>query len=192
MTKYSANLDLHETVGSGETINLGAKNTARLAPVVLATMEDIQSGTILIKSDVRLPNSVLFESKQYGYWRVLTGVDGFAVERRLSTAGWHFFFVVPEIKAAAVSSTRQGALKKALRKVTGATEGGSLNALEIVKIRVRHFLWFYYVMVTAHTRHVKASPFLRDLDPYHTSRQVWDFKQVLRRRAEIAQTAKGV
>ncbi len=191
MMKYSANLHLHEIVGSSETINVGA-NTARLAPVVLATMDDIQSGTILIKSDVRLPKSVPFESKQYGYWKVLNGVDGFAVERGLSPAGWHFFFVAPEIKATAISSTRQGALKKALRKLTRATAAGSLNALELVKIRVKHFLGFYYVMVIAHTRHVKDSPFLRDLDPYRTSRQVWDFKQILRRRAEIPRAVKGV
>lgn len=192
MTKYSANLDLLETVGGREATNLGAKNNARPTPVVLATMEDIQSGSILIKSDVRLPKSVRFESKQYGSWKILTGVDGFAVERWLSTAGWHFFFVVPEIKAAAVSSTRRGALKKVLGKLTGATEARTLNALEIVKITTKHFLGLYYVVVIAHSRHAKGSPFLRDLDPYHVTRRAWDFKQVLRRRRAIGRTSKAM
>ena len=192
MTQKTATVDLLEAIRGHETTHADVVKTAYAMPVVLGTIEDIVSGTILLRSDIPLPKSAYFEAKQYGAWKILTGVDGFAVERRLSAAGWHFFFVVPEIKAAAVSSTRRGALRKALKKVTSGTNSLSFNALEIAKLTTKRFLGLYYVKVVAYKRHIKDSPFLRDLDPYHVSRSVWDSKQVLRRRGEIGHTSKGI
>jgi len=68
----------------------------------------------------------------------------------------------------------------------------NFNALEIVEITTKRFLGLCYVRVIAYPRQVKHSPFLRDLDPYHTTRNVWDFKQVFRRRVQIGYTAKAV
>lgn len=113
------------------------------------------------------------------------------MERWLSEAGWHFFFIVPAISAGALSFDRNKALKKGLKKILTETEAKNFNALEIVEITTRRFLGLCYVRFVAHPRQVKHSPYLRDLDPYHTTRNVWDFKQVLRRRAQIGRTAKG-
>ena len=71
--------------------------------VVIGTTEDIVAGSVLIKSSLRLPESVHFASRQYGSWKILAGIDGFAAERKLSEAGWNFFFVVPEIRRSALS-----------------------------------------------------------------------------------------
>jgi|SRR5581483_5267236 len=192
MTKTTATLDVLETVRGHEATGTGVERPLTPAPVVIATTKDIRAGSVLIKSSARLPESVRFESKQYGHWKVLAGVDGFAVERALSEVGWHFFFIVPETRAAAVSWTPQGAARKALKKVTMAIEAKNFNALEIAEITTKHFLGLYYTRVVAHAREVKGSPFLRDLDPYYTPRNVWDFKQVLRRRAQIGRTSKAI
>lgn len=171
----------------------GHEITRTAAPplVVLGTTEDVRAGSVLLRPDVGLPESVHFGSKRYGSWKILTEVNGFAVERRLSEAGWHFFFIVPAISAGVLSSDRNKALRKGLQKILTATEAQEFNALEIVEITTRHFLGLCYVRVAAHPRQVKHSPYLRDLDPYHTTRSVWDFKQVLRRRAQIGRTAKA-
>jgi hypothetical protein len=191
MTKATATLDLLETIRGHETTGICVETPTTPAPVVIATPGDIRAGIVLIKSDARLPKSVRFEFKHYGHWKLLAGVDGFSVDRALSEAGWHFFFMVPEIRAAAVSSTRRGAVRKALKKATVGIEAQNFNALEIAEITLKRFLGLHYVTVVAHPRHAKHSPFLRDLDPYHVSRNVWAFKQVLRRRAQIGRTSKG-
>ena len=192
MTETTATLDLLETTRGHRAAGTGVATPTTPTPVVVATTEDIRAGSVLIKSDVRLPQSVRFESKQYGHWKVLTGVDGFTVERDLSKAGWHFFFMVPETGVSAVSSTPHGAVRKALKKVAAAIEAQSFNALEIVGITTKRFLGLYYARVVAHARHSKHSPYLRDLDPHFVPRNVWDFKQVLRRRAQIGRTSKAI
>ena len=192
MTETTATLDLLETNRGHEAAGTGVETPRTPTPVVVATIEDIRAGSVLIKSDVRLPQSVRFESKQYGHWKLLTRVDGFTVERALSKAGWHFFFIVPETRVSAVSSTPHGAMRKALKKVAAAIEAQNFNALEIVGITTRRFPGLYYVTVIAHARHSKDSPFLRDLDPHYVLLNVWDFKQGLRRRASIGRTSKAI
>ena len=83
-------------------------------------------------------------------------------------------------------------MTKALKKLTAAVELQSFNALEIVEITRQRFLWLYYARVAAYPRDAKHSPFVCDPDRYHASRNVWDFKQVFRRRAQIGRTSKGI
>ena len=192
MTETTTTVDLLETVRVHETAGASGETASTQAPVVIATMADIRAGSVLIRSDVPLPESARFESKRYGAWKVLTGVNGFSVERALSEAGWHFFFMVPEVRAGAVASTPQSAMRRALKKATMAVEAQNFNALEIVGITTKRFLGLYYVQVVAHARHAKHSPYLRDLDPHYVPRNVWNFKQALRRRAEIGRTSKAI
>ena len=156
--------------------------------VMIGTTEDIVAGCVLIKSSLRLPESVHFASRQYGSWKILAGIDRIRAERKLSEAGWNFFFMVPGIRRSALSSNRSKALRRALKKIASTTEAQNFNALEIVGVTTRRFLGLHYAKVVAHARHIKRSPFLRDLDPYHVSRNVWDFKRVLNRRAQIGRS----
>ncbi|HKV78732.1 MAG TPA: hypothetical protein VJP02_11350 [Candidatus Sulfotelmatobacter sp.] len=186
-TLNSAEVLRHEVPNAG-----AGESQAVPAPAIVATTEDIRAGIVLIKSDAVLPNSVRFESKHYGRWKLLTGADGFQVERRLSEAGWHFFLMVPEVRIRALSSNRKRGLRKVLRKVLSATEAQGFNAVEVVDIKTRHFVGFHSVEVVAYARQVKNSPFLRDLDPNHVSRNTWNFKQILRSQARIGPTRKGI
>lgn len=195
MREKAAIVDLAAPVWGNETT--GSRAVSVEIPggadlVMIGTTEDIVAGSVLFKSSLRLPESVHFSSRRYGSWKILTGIDGFAAERKLSETGWNFFFVVPEIRRSALSSNRSKALRGALKKIVSATEAQNFNALEIVGVTTRRFLGLHYAKVVAHARHIKRSPFLRDIDPYHVSRNVWDFKGVLRRRAQIGRSTKGV
>ena len=97
MTKQTAILDLLDTTRCQETPGANVERFAIPVLLVIGTTEDIRAGTVLINSAVRLPRSVHFASKQYGPWKLLTTMDGFAVERTLSELGWHFFFMVQGI-----------------------------------------------------------------------------------------------
>lgn len=192
MMETTAALDSAEVVRH-EVANAGAgESQAVPAPAILATTEDIRAGIVLIKPDAPLPTSVQFESKHYGRWKLLTGADGFQVERRLSEAGWHFFLMVPEIRIKALSSNPKRGLRKVLKKLMIAMEAQGFNAVEVVEIKTRHFVGFNSVEIVAYARQMKNSPFLRDLDPYPVFRNTWNFKQILRRQGRIAPTRKGI
>ena len=192
MTKQTAILDLLDTIRGPETPGANVERFA-IPVLVLGTTEDIRAGTVLINSAVRLPQSVHFASKQYGPWKLLTTMDGFAVERTLSELGWHFFFMVQGIRAAGRFSYATRRVDKSSQKVDrAAAELQSFNVLEIVEITRQRFLWLYYARAAAYPRDAKPSSFVRELDRYHASRNVWNFKQVFRRRAQIGRTSKGI
>ena len=195
MREKAAIIDLAEPVWGNETPGngtVGVETQGGADLVVIGTAEDIAAGSVLIKSSLRLPESVRFASKQYGCWKLLAGVGRFAAERKLSEVGWNFFFVVPEATRSTLSSNRSKALRRALKKILSTPEAQNLNALEIVGVTTRRFLGLHYAKVVAYPRHIKRSSFLRDLDPYHVSRNVWDFKRVLNRRAQIGRSGKGI
>jgi len=166
--------------------------TAAPPLVILGTTEDVRAGSVLLHAIAGWPESAHFRSKQYGAWKILTGVNGFEVEQRLSEAGWHFFFIVPATSSGSLSSDHNKAVRRGLKKILSKTEAQNFNALEIVEITTKRLLGLFYVKIIAHPRQVKVSPFLRNLNPYHSTRNVWDFKQALRRRARIGRTAKGI
>jgi|SRR5215469_922288 len=191
MTETTTTLDLIETI-AGENAGIAVEKPTIPTWLVLATMQDIHAGSVLIKSDARLPESLHFEAKQLGAWKVLTEANGFEVERKLSEVGWQFFFMVPEVRIGRLAYDRKKGLRRALKKLVSAVETQNYNALEIVEINTRSFLGLSYVEVVAHPRHVKNSPFLRDPDPNHVPRNVWHFKGLLRRRSEVGLMRKGV
>lgn len=192
MTETTETLELSEMIASPEATSTGVEKPAFPAPVVIATLQEIRTGSVLVKSDVRLPDSAGFESKHFGPWTLLTKADRFEVGRVLSEAGWHFFFMVPQISFGALSVKPNKAMRAALKKVFAAVEKQGFNALEIVEITPKGILGLHYVKVVVHARHVKNSPFLRDLDPYYGPRGVWNGKGLLRRRAEIGRMVKGI
>ena len=172
-------------------MHAGAVDSRASAPLMLATTEDIRAGSVLIQRDAALPDSAQFECKRYGSWNLLTEANGFEVGRTLSHARWHFFFMVPEVSTGAFSSNRRVGLRKALKKVLAAVEAQNWNAVEIAEIRTRSFLEWNCIQVVAYARHVNNSPFLPEFDPHYPSRNVWDFKQIHRRRAQIDPSHKG-
>ncbi len=151
---------------------------------VVATSRDLRPGSVLVKVDVSLPETAAFKSNQYGRWKVLAE-DGFAVKQILSSVGWHFFFLVPKISVSALSIRSGKAVRAALKKVFATVEAQDLNALEIVEIVRKRFLGVDYVRVVAEPRHVKDSPFFHDHDARHVPRDIWNFKGIFRRRAQI-------
>ena len=189
-TNMTANLD--ERVRDLEVPPTSVAPPAIPTPVVLATPHDIGAGSVLLKSDAALPESVGLNSKRYGAWKLLTGTDGVGFERTLSEAGWHFFFMMPEIRVGALSSSRSQAIRAALRKALAAVEAQNFNAVEIVNMSAKNVLGLHHVSFVVHPRHVKQGPYLRDLDPYYVPRGVWSGKGLFRRRAEIGPMRKGI
>lgn len=190
MTNTTATPNLNERLRGPEMAGVGLLRSP--APVVIATADDVRAGSVLIKRDAQMPESAYFESRQYGQWKVLTDANGFAAEQTLSEKGWHFFFMVPDIRVGAVSVSYTKALRAALRKAFSAVEVQNFNALEIAEITAKRFLRLHYITLAVHPRHVRHSPFLRDLDPDYVAGNLLNPKGIFRRRAQIASTSKAV
>jgi len=85
MREEAAILDLAEPVWGNETpgngtVSVETPGGAEL--VVIGTTEEIVAGRVLIKSSLRLPQSVRFASKGYGSWKLLAGVERAQEDRK--------------------------------------------------------------------------------------------------------------
>lgn len=131
-------------------------------------------------------------SGRVGDWDLVRGLGGYAVERKLQAAGWHFFFMVPESEGFAIGLDAQRTFAKALARAVRAVELTGFNAVEIVATKRRQWLGMYYVKVTAHPRHAHHSPFLHDRDVRYYPKRLWDFKRIPQVRSRQAAQLKAL
>src|SRR5271157_6557444 len=132
--------------------------------------QEVQVGTILMKEWPLMTQLLGLESEPWsGDWRVVKGLDGFALDRKIHAAGWNFFFMAAEVKVmffgALGTKKIQNALKRILRKV----QPRHFNGLEITEIVARRFLGVPYVTVSAHSRHMQQSCYLDSAEARETS-----------------------
>ncbi len=120
--------------------------------------EKIKTGTILIKEDALLPESLRFESEPYSNgWRLVKNLDGYGLDRKIREAGWTFFYMAGEVNATAVGFDLEKTTRKAVKKVIANMKSDRLNCLQIAQAAVERFLGLSYVTVSAHPRHVQES-----------------------------------
>ncbi len=168
-----------------------AKPPPQFKPTLVVRPEEITTGSVLLKKGTSLPVVLRTNARRFGDWEMVSELDGFGVERELRQSGWHFFFLVPAITAASIALDRQRARAKAIRRITQAVDASGFNAVEITAIEQKSWLGIHYVSITAHPRHVRNSPFIRDLDPHHYPKGLWDFKRIFDVRNRQGAPDKG-
>jgi len=171
---------------------VAAKPPPQLNLKLIESPERITSGSVLIKAGTVLPLTLGLKLARLGDWDLVRGDDGFAVDRKLREAGCHFFFMVPAVEASAIGLDVRDTCANALEKVTRAVSERGFNAVEVTAITRRVWLGLHYVRITAHPRHVRNSPFLRDLDPHHYPAGRWDFKRIFTVRNRQASQMKAM
>jgi len=116
----------------------------------------IEAGTILIKQGALLPGALQFESEPYARgWRLVKGLDGYALARRILDAGWTFFYMAGEIKATILGFDEPKARRKAIEQVLAQLKSEKCNSLEITEVDSKRFLGLPYASVIAHSRHIQ-------------------------------------
>ena len=133
---------------------------------------NIQVGAFLIEDWPLATQCLGLESEPYsGNWRLVKGLDGFALDRKIHAAGWNFFFMATQVKAmffgALGAEKIQNALKRILRKV----KQQHFNGLEVTEIVAKRFLGVPYSIVLAHSRHIQHSCCLDSAEARRTSRR---------------------
>jgi hypothetical protein len=163
-----------------------------VSATVIGSLDEIQTGSVLIRPGTPLPHGLDLPLRRVGNWSLLAGLEPSKLDRLIRAEGWHLFFVVPAVHASGLGVRQSNAFRKALAGVVRQAEGRNLNALEIVDIRVRRVLKLHYVRIAAHPRHIRDGPFLRDLDPYHRIEGAWDSLRLFDIRNRKVAQVKGI
>ena len=174
------------------SMEVAAKPPPQLKPRLIAPPKYFTAGSVLFKRGTVLPPTLVVKLTPVGGWDLVRGDDGFAVERKLRDAGWQFFFMVPAVEASAIGLDPRKTFANALRKIARAVDERGLNAVEVTAIERRRRLGLHYVRITAHPRHVRNRPFLRDLDPHRYPVRLWDFKRIFTVRNRQASQIKAM
>jgi hypothetical protein len=133
--------------------------------VIPDIVESLRAQSLLVRKGSALPNAVETAVKLKAHpisdhWMFIAEFRAADFHRELDRAGWHFFFLPPEIHAAALRFNRKHALASAIKKVLAIVDANKLNSFEVTEIKTREFLGAHYVTCSGYMRHVQASPFL--------------------------------
>ena len=121
----------------------------------------IEIGTILIREDTQLPESLHLESDPYlKGWRLVKNLSSSAMDLNLREVGWTFFFMAGEVSAMAFGSESDKTTRRAVGSVIGKMKSGRFNCLEISRVAAKSFLGLPCVAVAGHPRHVQNSIYL--------------------------------
>ena len=136
-------------------------------------VEKLKMGTLLIEEGVVFPDSLQVESEPYSNgWRIVKGLDGYALDRTVSRAGWTCFYMANEISASAVAFNGGKSLSKAVNQILTKLKLERFNSLEITEVTTNRFLGLPHTTISAHARHIQESMFLFDWMKKRPAQQV--------------------
>lgn len=123
--------------------------------------ETISTGTVLIRDGAFLPSALRVESEPCATgWRLVKNLDGYGFGRKISEAGWTFFWLAGEIRATVFGFDGQKTVRRAVKRILANLKSGEFNSLEITRVASKRFLGLPYASVSAHSRHIQESLFL--------------------------------
>jgi hypothetical protein len=122
----------------------------------------IRDGTVLVKDDALLPARLQnIHSEPYVRgWKLVRGLDGHAMDRRIQEAGWTFFFLAGPINAIAFGFDNASAVRRAIIRILADRGAKKFNSLEITQIESKRFLGIPYASVSAQSRHIQVDGIL--------------------------------
>jgi hypothetical protein len=132
----------------------------------------VQVGTILMENRPLIAESLELQSVPYSAnWGVLTALDGLAINRQISAAGWNFFFMAAEVKVMFFGAFGANRIQSALQRLLEKVKPLNFNCLEVTGIAAKRFLGVPYTVVSAHSRHIQQSCYLEGADGRRTSQR---------------------
>ena len=132
--------------------------------------QSVKVGTILMKEWLGMPQLSGLETEPcFGQWSVLKAPDAFALDRKIHTAGWNFFFMAAEVKTMFLGFLGEEKIHSALKRILEKVKLQNFNGLEVTGIVARRFLGVPYVTISAHSRHMQQSSNLDSPEARRTS-----------------------
>lgn len=117
----------------------------------------IGPGAILVQQSTLLPEPLRLEdgSDGTGWSRVEDNPDGRQLEKKLTDAGWTFFYMAGNIRTLGFGFDGQMMIQAALKRLITAVTLQRCNCLEIDDVAMHSFWGMPYASVTAHSRHIQ-------------------------------------
>lgn len=120
--------------------------------------QEVLVGSILTKDGALMTKHLGLDSEPYSSrWRMFNLLDGAALDSKIRTAGWTFFFMAAETKVMFFGSAGAKKVRNAVTRVLEKVAPQHFNGLQVTEIAARHFLGVPYTEVTAHSRHFQQS-----------------------------------
>ncbi len=123
--------------------------------------EIIKAGTVLFKAGTLLPDGLTFDNEAFSPgWRSITGLDGYAIGRKIPDVGWTFFYMAGESRTTALGRKGQETVRRATRKILAGLKSEESNSIEITCVVFKKFLGMPYARVSFHLRNLQESMLL--------------------------------
>ena len=136
--------------------------------------DEIKVGSILIKEGTRLPGRMRLESEPLSkVWKLIQGLDGHALGRRIRELGWAFVHIEGEIRATALGFDKRGATRRATNRAFAKCGSASFSCLEITRVSLERIFGLAYVTVAARPRSIQeevAQLASRTMPEWHRAR----------------------
>jgi hypothetical protein len=122
---------------------------------------NIQNGAMMIREGFLLPDSSQIESLGYSdTWRTMVGMDSFALDRKLGSAGLHLFFISGELKVIELGRGAS-AVRRAMNRILARGGKNYLNCMEITQVAPVYFLGLPCVAIRAFSFHIQKDAVLQ-------------------------------
>ncbi|MBS1842089.1 MAG: hypothetical protein JSS69_02400 [Acidobacteria bacterium] len=93
-------------------------------------------------------------------WSLVEGKRVRDIEQELRAEGWHFFYIVPDLRSTAIARRPEIAIRRALAGIFQSATRQGLNTVEIASLRTRRVFGVHRAEVVARLRHIQESPYL--------------------------------
>src|SRR5260370_17064040 len=102
-----------------------------------------------------------FESERCATgWGLVKNLDGYGLGRKISEAGWTFFWMAGEIGATVFGFDSQKTVRRAVKRILANLKSGKFNSLEITRVASKRFLGLPYASVSPQSQHIQKHVFL--------------------------------
>ena len=140
--------------------------------------DTIEVGNILIKEGTLLPETLRIEREDcVRGWSLVANLDGYKLDRQIRNAGWTFFCSAREIRATVFGVNTQSMLHRAIERILAKAKPEKFNSLEITRVASvgsESFPVVHYITVSARSRHIQKSMFLRGIQGPEVAKPIRD------------------
>jgi hypothetical protein len=125
-----------------------------------------EPGLALVREGTALPEDLHLGWGTFmpGWW-LPTGLRAQDVDKKLERARWHFFYMAEQVAASAWGRNENEAAGRAMMKLLRNCDA-KFNSVEITGYKAKSVGPLHHVKVTAHPRHIQASPILFEANKY--------------------------
>jgi hypothetical protein len=122
----------------------------------------IKIGTVMMQAGTLVPDCMRIEAEPYSHsWELISNSGGDKLDRQVRNAGWNLFFMAANLQVIGWGHSSGKSIHTAMKRMLVKATASGFNCLEVTEIAAKRFLGVPYMRLSAHSRHIQQSSFLR-------------------------------